>query len=269
MPSAPPESWFLSAERISAGLRTDAPDVRVEVHPTIDSTSDELKRRAAAGDIDGLLIAAETQTAGRGRHGRIWVDRPGGSLLFSLGWRAPVAMTALAGLSLATGVAVSSALERERVTGIQLKWPNDVLHSHCKLGGILVETTPPIAVGTGVIIGIGINVELDEPVRGAIAAPVTDLRAAGWSGDRNALLATIVVELRSMLERFAVEGFRPFRAAWVARHALHQRNVTIWRAGHEIAAGRAIDVDADGALLLQTPSGVRRLLSGELTLRAG
>jgi BirA family biotin operon repressor/biotin-[acetyl-CoA-carboxylase] ligase len=160
-------------------------------------------------------------------------------------------------------------LEREGVTGIQLKWPNDLLHSHCKLGGILVDTTPPVAAGTGVIIGIGINIELDDNVRDAVASPVTDLRTAGWTGERNALLAAIVGELGSTLERFAREGFRPFRAAWVARHALHQRNVTIWRAGHEIAAGRAIDIDEDGALQLQTPSGVRRLLSGELTLRAG
>ena len=72
-----------------------------------------------------------------------------------------------------------------------------------------------------------------------------------------------------MLERFAVDGFQPFRAAWLQRHALQQRNVTIWREGQEIAAGRAIDVDAQGALLLQTPAGIRRLLSGELTLRPG
>ena len=269
MPSASPESQFLSAERVSAGLRPGGRDYRVEIHQTLDSTSSELRRRAAAGDIDGLLIAAETQTAGRGRHGRSWVDRPGGSLLFSLGWCAPVAMTALAGLSLAAGVAVCAVLERERLTGIQLKWPNDLLHRHCKLGGILVETTPPIAGGTGVIVGIGINVELDASVRDAVAAPVTDLRTAGWAGDRNALLAEIVGELGATLERFAGEGFRPFRSPWLARHALHQRNVTIWRAGYEIAAGRAIDVDDDGALLLQTPAGVRRLLSGELTLRAG
>ena len=269
MTSAPPAFPSLSADRILAGLPASRPGYRVEIHQTIDSTSDELRRRSSAGDIDGLLVVAETQTAGRGRHGRSWVDRPGGSLLFSLGWRAPVAMAALAGLSLATGLAVCIALEAERLSGVQLKWPNDVLHNHCKLGGILVETAPAVQGGTAVIIGIGINVAIDDGVRDAVAAAVTDLRGAGWAGDRNALLAAIVAELGATLERFAIDGFRPFRAAWIARHALHQRNVTIWRAGVEIAAGRAIDVDADGALLVQTPVGVRRLLSGELTLRAG
>jgi BirA family biotin operon repressor/biotin-[acetyl-CoA-carboxylase] ligase len=245
-------------------------EYRVEVHPTIDSTSNELRRRSTAGgDIDGVILAAETQTAGRGRHGRVWVDRAGASLLFSVGWRAPLAITSLAGLSLATGVTVCTVLERQRVAGLQLKWPNDVLHNHCKLGGILVETTNPVDSGTGVIIGIGINVELDDSIRDTVAAPVTDLRAAGWSGDRSDLLADLLVQLRPALDRFAADGFRPFRAAWIARHALHQRNVTIWRGGQEIAAGRAIDVADDGALLLQTPAGVRRLLSGELTLRPG
>lgn len=254
-----------------AGLLGDvASRFRIEAHPSIDSTSTELRRRGDAGEpgvFDGLVIAADTQRAGRGRHGRVWVDQPGGSLLFSLGWHAPVAAPALAGLSLAAGVAVCTALERQGIARAQLKWPNDVLFRHCKLGGILVETLNPQAATTDVIIGIGINLHLDDSVRDAIAAPVIDLRAAGWSGTRTELLAGILGELAPVLDQFAQLGFQPFRAAWLARHALQQRNVTIWNSGHEIAAGRALDIDRDGALLLQTPSGVRRFVSGEMTLR--
>ena len=240
----------------------------IDVLGQIDSTSTELRRRAERGGIDGHVIAAETQTGGRGRHGREWIDSPGGSLLVSLGWRPPQRNDALAGLSLAVGVAVCRALDQEQVSGVRLKWPNDLLHHHCKLGGILVETvTGPD--GLSVVIGIGINVRLPEAVRSGIAAPVTDLEAAGWSGDRNALLAAILVQIDTALTLFAASGFRAFRADWLARHALQMRNVTIWREGRESAAGRAVDVDADGALLLQTPAGVRRLLSGELTLRPG
>jgi BirA family biotin operon repressor/biotin-[acetyl-CoA-carboxylase] ligase len=244
--------------------------LRIEVFPAIDSTSNELKRRGgdgAAHSIDGLVVVAETQSAGRGRHGRAWVDQPGGSLLFSLGWRAPVAATRLAGLSLAVGVAACAVLERQGIVRAQLKWPNDLLFRHCKLGGILVETLNPQPGAVDVIIGIGINVVLGDRVRDAVAAPVIDLSAAGWTGEREALLAAILLGLIPTLDRFALEGFHPFRAAWLGRHALQQRNVTIWSSGHEIAAGRAIDIDDDGALLLQTPTGVRRFLSGELTLR--
>lgn len=266
-PLAVPDA--LAAPAIADGLTAIAGRYRVETFAAIDSTSSELKRRAPGGSIDGVVLAAETQTAGRGRHGRIWVDQPGGSLLFSFGWRAPVGASGLAGLSLAVGVAVASVLARDGVAAIQLKWPNDLLVNHCKLGGILVETLNPQPDAVDVVIGIGLNVRLAPGMRDAVSAPVTDLATAGWTGNRNTLLAALLVELAAMLDRFGAEGFHPFRAAWLARHALQQRNVTIWSSGHEVAAGRAIDVDGDGALLLQTAAGVRRLLSGELTLRPG
>jgi BirA family transcriptional regulator, biotin operon repressor / biotin---[acetyl-CoA-carboxylase] ligase len=266
MPSPPPSSYPLEAGRVASLLGPLSSRFGIEVYPAIDSTSSELKRRGD-GAIDGVVIAAETQSAGRGRHGRTWVDQPGGSLLFSLGWHAPVPASRLAGLTLATGVAVCRALERQGILRTQLKWPNDLLFRHCKLGGILVETLNSQTDTVDVIIGIGINVRLDAPARDAVAAPVTDLVAAGWTGRRDQLLAGILAELGPALDRFAQHGFHPFRAEWLARHALQGRNVTIWSSGHEIAAGKAIDIDDDGALLLQTPTGVRRFWSGELTLR--
>jgi BirA family biotin operon repressor/biotin-[acetyl-CoA-carboxylase] ligase len=262
-----PQFIALAVDRIETHLR-GRERLQLEVHPSLDSTSSTLRRRADRGDIEGVVVAAETQTAGRGRQGRVWVDRSGGSLLFSLGWRPPGPSPRLAGLSLAAGIAVCQALEALGTGGVRLKWPNDLLHHHCKLGGILVETVPS-PTGLAVVLGIGLNVALDPAVREQIAAPVTDLAAAGWTGDRNQLLAEVLVALRRMLVQFADAGFQPFRAEWLARHALQQRNVTIWREGQEIAAGRAIDVDEDGALLIQTPAGIRRLLSGELTLRPG
>ncbi len=217
---------------------------RIEVHPAIDSTSDELKRRGSAGGpgaIDGLVIVAETQSAGRGRHGRAWVDQPGGSLLFSRGWPAPVATTRLAGLSLAVGVAVCAVLEQQGIARPQLKWPNDLLFRHCKLGGILVETLNPQFDAIDVIIGVGINVRLDDAVRDLVAAPVIDLAAAGWDGERQALLAAMLAELAPMLDRFALEGFRPFRAADARNFnssTIHTRSVRWHR---QLAAREAVE----------------------------
>lgn len=254
---------------MSAG--SAGPPFRIETFAVLDSTSTELKRRAGDGaaGIDGVVVVADTQSAGRGRHGRTWIDQPGGSLLFSVGWRAPVGAAKLAGLSLAAGVAIAQALEHEGVAPVQLKWPNDLLFRHCKLGGILIEAVNAQSDRVDVIIGVGINLKIDHALREAIPAAVIDLEDAGWRGERAQLLARILSELGAVFERFARDGFAPFRAAWVARHALQQRNVTIWRAGREVAAGKAVDVDDDGALLLRTPTGVRRFTSGESTLRAG
>jgi BirA family biotin operon repressor/biotin-[acetyl-CoA-carboxylase] ligase len=260
----------LDAPRLVGMIRQVNSRIRAEVHPVIDSTSDELRRRASAGDdIDGLAVVAETQTAGRGRQGRNWVDRVGRSLLFSLGWTTTLGPEALAGLTLAVGVAVCTALEQNGASGVKLKWPNDVLHAHRKLGGILVESIAGAQGGATVVIGVGINVTLDAAMRGEVDAAITDLGQAGWRGSREQTIAGMLCALDAALARFASEGFSPFRASWLARHALQQRNVSVRRAGIEVAAGRAIGVDEQGALLLQTPTGVRRFVSGELTLRPG
>ena len=185
-----------------------------------------------------------------------------------MGWRAPLSASRLSGLSLAIGVAVAVALDRQGVGQVQLKWPNDLMLRHCKFGGILIETVNPKAEMVDVIIGIGLNIVLDDAAKDAVAAPMTSLSESGWYGERDELRDALLAELAHMLERFVSEGFGAYRAAWIARHALQQRNVTIWRSGLPVAAGRAIDVDADGALVLQTPAGIRRFTSGESTLRA-
>ena len=240
----------------------------VETFTSIDSTSNELKRRAEAGtSIDRTVVVAHTQSAGRGRMGRTWIDQPGGSLLFSIGWHASVPAAKLSGLSLAIGVAAVDALEFEGVAGLQLKWPNDVMLRHRKLGGILIETVNARGGALDVIVGVGINLSLSALTREHVDGGVIALGDTGWQGDAQRLLETMLSSLSDVLDRFPHDGFAPWRERWIQRHAHQGRNVTIWRSGQEIAAGRAIDVDVDGALLLQTTAGLRRFTSGESTLR--
>ena len=108
------------------------PTISVEVTDQVDSTSSELLRRASRRDIHGALLAAEWQTAGRGRRGRVWTAVAGGSLTFSLGWRFEQGAGFVAGLSLAVGVAVVRALEAEGLPGVELKWPNDLVYRHLR-----------------------------------------------------------------------------------------------------------------------------------------
>ena len=125
---------FLDAKRVRAGVdpthadREGTPALPLPSRSVdqIDSTSSELMRRAQRRDIHGMALAAEWQTAGRGRRGRAWTAIAGGSLTFSLGWRFEQGAGFLAGLSLAVGVAVVRALEAEGLQGVALKWPNDL-----------------------------------------------------------------------------------------------------------------------------------------------
>ncbi len=255
----------LDAER---GVSTP---VTVEVVDDIDSTSSELMRRMQRRDIHGVALAAESQSAGRGRRGRSWTGVFGGSLTFSLGWRFEQGAGFLAGLSLAAGVAVSRALEAEGFTGVALKWPNDLVHRHLKFGGILIELNGDALGPSTTVIGIGLNVRLPVAMRKDISQPVTDLvTIAGRRAppvDRNRLLARLLSELAEVLARYASEGFAPFAAEWQRRHAYQGKLVRLVLPDGATVTGKVAGVDASGALVLADGPRRARFLSGEISLR--
>lgn len=230
---------------------------------------------------DGLIdvVVCERQTAGRGRRGREWLSAPGDSLTFSLRWRFAVGAPPIVGLSLAVGVAVAQALERMGAAGVRLKWPNDIVTSvgkrgskvGGKLGGILVESQSQGGV-TVAVIGIGLNVRLPTRIANAVidaggieAAALVAIMPVAPS--RNLLLASVLLELVSALGRFAQRGVSGFVEDWQARNAYADRTVRILVDGTATIEGRCVGVDTDGALLLETGTGLHRIVNGEVSLR--
>jgi BirA family biotin operon repressor/biotin-[acetyl-CoA-carboxylase] ligase len=259
----------LDAAAARARLGALARHFELEFLDTCVSTNTLLLERARGGAPSGSVLACELQSAGRGRRGNRWQSGLGGSLTFSLLRRFRQGAAGLAGLSLATGVAVARALASEGIEGVQLKWPNDLLHAGRKLGGILVELQGDAAGPSATVIGVGINLRLRAGLRDAIAQPATDLASiAKQLPPRNRLLASILIELAQVLEQFAEQGFAPLRQEWVSRHAHQGRLVTLSSGEGKSMAGRAAGVAEDGALLLQTARGLERCVSGELSLRA-
>jgi biotin-[acetyl-CoA-carboxylase] ligase BirA-like protein len=187
-----------------AGKGTVFPPLDIEVVDQVGSTSTELLRRAQRRDIHGQVLAAEWQSAGRGRRGKAWTAVAGGSLTFSIGWRYEQGAGFLAGLSLAVGVAVVKALEAEGLAGVELKWPNDLVHKHLKVGGILVELNGDALGPSTVVVGVGLNVRLPAEIRRNIEQPVSDLTTVAGRGapaiDRNHLLARLSAELAATLD---------------------------------------------------------------------
>ena len=268
---------FLDAKAVAARLETlragddAAPRLAIEVVDQVDSTSTELLRRVQRRDIHGVVLAAEWQTAGRGRRGRSWTAVAGGSLTFSLGWQFEQGAGFLAGLSLAVGVAVARALEAEGFAGIALKWPNDLVHRHLKVGGILIEMNGDALGPSTAVIGVGLNVRLPVEVRKNIEAPVTDLATvAGKKAppiDRNRLLARLLAELAADLDQYAREGFAPFAAEWQHRHAYQGKLVRLLLPDGAVVTGKVAGVDASGALVLADGPRRTRFLSGEISMR--
>jgi len=260
----------LRSEAITAALRSRAA-LTIEVVDTIDSTSSELSRRTSRRDVHRYVLAAESQTAGHGRRGRPWTSIPGGSLTFSLGWRFAQGAGDLSGLTLAVGLAIARALDTLGFAGIELKWPNDLVHDGAKLGGILVELGGDALGPSVAIIGVGLNVHLPAAARRGIDQPVTDLAVISRrrSIDRNVLLARILDELAMILAEFAGSGFAPLRTAWQRRHSLQRRSVQVALPDGSSARGKVVGVDADGALMLESGGQRLRFVSGEVSLVRG
>lgn len=260
---------LLDAAQVRRALRGTAAPVSIEISDTVDSTNTQLTQRAAAGAQSGLVLAAEAQTAGRGRRGRVWHSGIGSTLTFSLLWRFALGARELGGLSLAVGVALARSLRAAGAHEAQLKWPNDVVLPGGKLAGILIETHGDVLGPSVVVIGVGINVRADPRVRAAVDQPVADLETARAAPvDRNALLVALLIELAAVLDRFGREGFDALRAEWQQLHAHQNRSVQLMLADGRMVTGVARGVADDGALLLETGSGVGRHHSGEVSLRA-
>ena len=217
------------------------------------------------------MLAAEWQTAGRGRRGRKWTAVAGGSLTFSLGWRFDQGAGYLAGLSLAVGVAVIRALEAEGLPGVELKWPNDLIYRHLKVGGILVELNGDALGPSTVVVGVGLNVRMPAIAKRDIDQPVSDLTAVAGRGagpiDRNRLLARVVAELASAFTAYADTGFPPFAAEWQRRHAYQGKPVKLLLPDGASVKGTVAGVDSTGALVLADGPRRARFLSGEISLR--
>jgi BirA family biotin operon repressor/biotin-[acetyl-CoA-carboxylase] ligase len=243
-----------------------------------ESTSSLLLDRATHGAPAGSVIVADRQSAGRGRRGRNWLSSPEASLTFSVLWRFDSGVERLAGLSLAVGVAVARALEACGASGIALKWPNDILFSedgrHAKLGGILVELQMERQGGRRsmlAVIGVGLNLQLPSvsSLPEAFGQPVASLaQALSPLPDRHDLLAQMLIELAAVLDLFSSGGFAVLRDEWLARNAWQDCPVQLLRDGVIEKDGICRGADADGALLIETGTGLERCLSGDLSLRA-
>ncbi len=258
----------LDAAAVRAQLGKRASQFHLELLDACASTNTLLLERARGGAPSGSVIACELQSAGRGRRGNSWQSGLGGSLTFSLLWRFARGAAGLSGLSLAVGVAAARALASVGVAGVQLKWPNDLLHAGRKLGGILIELNGDGPGATAAVIGVGLNVRLRATLREAIAQAVTDVASVSHPApQRNRLLAATLVELAQVLEQFAEHGFAPLRREWIARHAHQGKPVTLSSGDGNTVTGRAAGVSEDGALLVETVRGVERFVSGELSLR--
>jgi len=216
----------------------------------------------ASGTPD-VLVAAEEQTAGRGRRGRRWRSARGAGATFSLARLVARPLRELPGLSLVAGVAAVRALRSLGVGAAGLKWPNDIVAGGAKLGGILVETR---AAGRGslAVVGIGINCRRDAALALRLRRRVAALDSYLGRVDRNAVIAAVARELVGLLERFEREGLAPIAREWELLDALAGSRLRVRLADGRVVTGIAGGLAADGGLRLRTRAGLRAVHSARV-----
>ncbi len=243
----------------------------LDVAWTVSSSNTVLLERPNPPNGSCEASLAEYQTAGRGRRGRAWIAPPGGAICLSVSWTFREVPADLGALGLVIGVCSLRALASLGVTNAKLKWPNDLLVEDRKLGGILIELRAESAGPACVVIGIGLNVSLGAALLQAIAetgvAP-TDLVTAGLNQPcRNEIAACLVTAyVRGLLE-FEKDGLKPFSEEWLNADALRGRPVTV-QAPDGVVKGLARGIDLHGALIVETPLGLRKFISGDVSVRA-
>lgn len=226
---------------------------------SVGSTNDEAMKMADAGAAEGTVVWARQQTGGRGRRGRRWVS-PVGNLYSSTVLRPDCPAPRAAELGFVSALAVADIVPPGRA--VRLKWPNDVLVDGGKVAGILLESAvDQSGLVQHVVTGIGVNV--------AFAPELPEMRYPGavLGGSVQDALEGLAASLAKRLVQWRRDGFPAVREAWLAKAGPLGATVDV-RLGEELVRGRFGGLDGEGALLLETESGPRRIVSGELLGRA-
>ena len=230
-------------------------------HDEVGSTNDLAMAAATNGAREGVVIAANAQSAGRGRLGRSWSSPPGAGLYVSVVLHP--SRDALSLITIAAGVAVAEGIEAATGLRAGVKWPNDLYVGSRKLAGILAEAGSSASVGH-VVVGFGINLQ-PAALPPEVAARATSIEGEiGRPIDRGLVLAECLAALAYRYEALRHHRGGDVVAAWRLRAAHHLGKSVEWDAETDVCRGIAHDIDSTGALLVRVGDRIVRVISGEV-----
>ena len=257
---------LLTPFEIKSGLTTKWMGKKIHHFQTVDSTNSKAYQLALNGAEEGEVVLSESQEKGRGRLGRQWFSPPSLNLYLSIILRPTIPPHQAPLITLMAAVATADAIRK--VSGLipQIKWPNDILLRGRKLAGLLNEIHSEMERIHFVILGIGVNLNMDEKkFSKEIRSIATSLKIEmGETVSRKAFLQSLLLELEKWHSIFLEEGSAVILNAWRDRAEVKGRQVKVTSFGEAIV-GTAIDVDSDGALILKTKDGIqRRVMAGDV-----
>jgi BirA family biotin operon repressor/biotin-[acetyl-CoA-carboxylase] ligase len=254
---------------IQAGLETEHIGKRIYTLSLASSTNEVAFRLALKGADEGVVVLAESQTKGKGRMGRPWESPAGLNIYLSLILRPRIVPSKTPLITLMAAVACAEAIDE--VTGLHpaIKWPNDLLLERKKLGGILTEADMELDRINFVVVGIGINVNMTRALfPPSIKDTATSLQEAlGREISRIALIQSILRHLEQWYKRLGQGRGEEITRRWKELSLVEGQQIEVTSLG-EVVRGTALDIDEDGALLVQTDTNrIKRVVAGDVTLK--
>lgn len=237
---------------------------RVLVYDAVESTNTLGAGLALSGAaVDGLVLIADHQLAGRGQYGRVWTTRPGSALLMSAVVHTPPELRRPVVLTAWVAVAVADAVFALTGAQARLKWPNDLLINGKKICGILIEQTST-GEGAVTVAGIGLNLSqtADEFAQANLPNATSLHAVSGAPQDPRTAAEVLIGKLDREYSRLLAGERAAVEADWKARVGLVGRPVLIELVGGEEARGRLLDMSFDG-LELEDASGFVRVIAPE------
>lgn len=239
----------------------------LEIHRQIHSTNQHLLGNLDLACAAATVCLAEMQTHGRGRSGRQWISPFGHNIHLSLMRQFSQGPELLSAMGLAVGVCILRALKKLGISGVGLKWPNDILFNDKKLGGVLIEVAGQANGPCTAVIGIGLNFFIPSLYGELIQQDWIDLNeiCSDVVLSRNQLIAEILNELIAMVEGYEQSGLAPYLDDWRHADSIRGRQVTLF-IGHSQQQGRVEGISDDGLLIIRDKNGSKaHYASGEVS----
>ena len=235
----------------------------------IDSTNRWLLDQARQKNVHHHVCVAKSQSAGVGRNGKPWFGGSSDNILMSVAHEFDMPMARLSGLSLVVGIAIVDALESFGVNNLFLKWPNDVYLNGNKLAGILIQTQSSAEKKQSAIVGIGLNIRIDDKDKKTIGQPVAQLSKLGFNVDqRELIIAAIINQLFKVFEQFTQTGLDSYLERWHKLDHLKDQDVQLTQ-GSEKIIGKYLGINRYGSIRITLQNNqINEYYAGELSIRA-
>jgi BirA family biotin operon repressor/biotin-[acetyl-CoA-carboxylase] ligase len=257
----------INLHEVTAQLAGTTIGRQLELFKLTASTNADAFRLAENGAVEGTVVIADGQSAGKGRRGRIWSSPAGVNLYCSVVLRPLIMPHEAPQLTFLSAVAVARAIELTTNLIPEIKWPNDLLISGKKVAGLLNEMSAETDGINFVILGIGVNLNMTAgQFPNDLRHPATSLLLESGSGvDRSRFVSTMLNELDRLYRDFQAEGFGPVREEWQRRCNANGHQVIVSDSGTDCTGGMFIGIDTDGALLLRSDDdALHRITCGDV-----